>query len=238
MATAEMEKTSLSTQVRAAADPGHRSGILSPYAGHGEGATAERVGKGVKFFCDVHRTGENGEGFRITFTTDSFVFRHVDGFLEIPAEAGDMVLLDILPLQHTDGMIELLKRGVEVYHLRRLTLIMKKREELKLSKSARSDIKVLMGIEGKWFRRGSEDFLIMRRMITAYRSLMKTHQQLIIKSKALSEHERSILEPAIESVEEQMEKLAVEISEEAGKRYPAYNRLVDRLGIRGNAGAM
>jgi len=182
---------------------------------------------------------KNGEGFRITFTMDGVAFRHVDSLLEVPAEAGDRVFMDVLPLQHTDDAIERIRRGVEVYYLRRLTLVKKRREELKLSsKSAKSDIKVLMEIEERWFRRVSEDFLMMRRMTAAYRSLMKVHQQLINKSKALSERERSIQKPLIESAEEQMEKLAVEISEEAGKRYPAYNRLVEELGIYGNLSAM
>jgi hypothetical protein len=42
------------------------------------------------------------------------------------------------------------------------------------------------------------------------------------------------LKPAISSIEKQMEEMARMIAEEAGKRYPAYNRLVDGLGIRGN----
>jgi len=56
---------------------------------------------------------------------------------------------------------------------------------------------------------------------------LKTHQQLVNKAKALSESERVTLKPAISSIERQ-------IIEEAGKRYPAYNRLVDELGVRGN----
>ena len=63
MATAELEKTSPSPQV-GAADPGHWLGILSPYAGRGEGATAWPVGKRV--YVDIHGTKKNGEGFRIT----------------------------------------------------------------------------------------------------------------------------------------------------------------------------
>ena len=74
----------------------------------------------------------------------------------------------------------------------------------------------------------------MRRMILAHRSLSKTHQQLLNKYKALSEAEREALKPAISSIEKQMEEMARMIAEEAGKRYPAYNRLVDELGIRGN----
>jgi hypothetical protein len=75
-------------------------------------------------------------------------------------------------------------------------------------------------------------------MILAYRSLMKTHQQLINKYKALSEAERNILRPAINSLEEQMDEMARQITVEAGKRYPAYNRLVDELGIGGRIDAM
>jgi hypothetical protein len=35
----------------------------------------------------------------------------------------------------------------------------------------KGDIKTLMKIEERWFRRVTEDFLVMRRMILAYRSL-------------------------------------------------------------------
>ncbi|MDT7878978.1 MAG: hypothetical protein RQ862_10560 [Candidatus Caldarchaeales archaeon] len=38
--------------------------------------------------------------------------------------------MDTLPVQHTDGAIELLGRGVEVYYLRRLTLIEKVRRSI------------------------------------------------------------------------------------------------------------
>jgi hypothetical protein len=62
--------------------------------------------------------------------------------------------MDTLPVQHTDGAIELLGRAVEVYYLRRLTLIERVRGELRLPKSARGDIKALMSIEERWFRGG------------------------------------------------------------------------------------
>jgi hypothetical protein len=57
---------------------------------------------------------------------------------------------------------------VEVYYLRRLTLIKKIRREYKLPRSAKGDIKALMSIEERWFRRVTEDFLVVRRMILAY----------------------------------------------------------------------
>jgi pyruvate formate-lyase activating enzyme-like uncharacterized protein len=123
---------------------------------------------------------------------------------------------------------------VEVYYLRRLTLIERVRGELRLPKSARGDIKALMSIEERWFRRVTEDFLVMRRMILAYRSLMKTYIQLVNKAKALSGRERVTLKPAILSIEKQMDTLARMIAEEAGKSYPAYNRLVGEMDICGN----
>jgi len=71
----------------------------------------------------------------------------------------------------------------------------------------------------------------MRRMILAYRSLLKTRQQLVNKAKALSESERVMLKPAISSIEKQLGEMARMIAVEAGKRYPAYNVLVEALGV-------
>jgi len=69
------------------------------------------------------------------------------------------------------------------------------------------DIKALMNIEEGWFRRVTEDFLVMRRMILAHRSLMKTYIRPVNKAKALSERERITLKPAISSIEKQMDTL-------------------------------
>jgi hypothetical protein len=80
-------------------------------------------------------------------------------------------------------------------------LIEKIRREHKLPKSARGDIKTLMSIEERWFRRVTEDFLVLRRMILAHRSLLRTHQQLLNKYRALSDVEREVLKPAISSIE-------------------------------------
>jgi len=95
---------------------------------------AQAPGKGVAFFADIHRPNKNGEGYRITYTTDGLTFKLVDSFTDIPAKDGDMVFVDVIPLSHTDGAVELLRRGVAVYYLRRLTLLKKRREELKLPK--------------------------------------------------------------------------------------------------------
>jgi hypothetical protein len=192
----------------------------------------------LKFYADVHRTKKNSERYRITYTTDGKAFKHIDSFSEIPAGPGDKLFMDTLPPQHTDGAIELLRRGVEVYYLRRLTLLKKMRGELRLPKSARGDIKALMSIEERWFRRVTEDFLVLRRMILAYRSLLKTHQQLVNKAKSLSESGRITLKPVISSIEKQLGEMAGMIVGEAGKMYPVYNRLVGLLGIDGNPSAL
>jgi exoribonuclease R len=191
--------------------------------------------KGVnRFFCDVHRKAKNGEGYRITFTTDGVTFKHVDSFGDIPAKSGDKIYIDTLPLQHTDGAIELLRRGVELYCLRRLTLVEKRRGELKLPKTTRGDIKTLMGLEERWFRKLSEDFLVMRRMISAYRGMLRTHQRLLNIGKATE----TGFKHTIKSLEEEMDEIVSKIAEEAGRRYPAYNKVVEVLGIRGNPSAL
>ena len=96
----------------------------------------------------------------------------------------------------------------------------------------------MMAIDGKWFRRVTEDFLVVRRMVVTYRLLMGTHQQFMSKYRAVSEEERRVLRPVVKALEQQMEELAMRIVEEAGKRYPAYNRLVEELGIDSNLTAM
>jgi hypothetical protein len=99
----------------------------------------------------------------------------------------------------------------------------------------KGDIKALMNIEERWFRRVTEDFLlVMRRMILTHRSLSKTRQQLMNKYRALSDVEREVLKPAISSIRKQLEEMAKKITEEAGKRYPAYNVLLEGLGIDGS----
>jgi hypothetical protein len=75
-------------------------------------------------------------------------------------------------------------------------------------------------------------------MILGHRSLLRTHQQLLNKYKSLSEAEKEVMKPTIKSLEVQMEEMVRMIAEEAGKRYPAYNRLVDGLGVRGNIKAL
>jgi hypothetical protein len=56
---------------------------------------------------------------------------------------------------------------VEVYYLRRLTLLNKLRGELRLPKTARGDIRGLMSIEERWFRRVTEDFLLVMRRVNS-----------------------------------------------------------------------
>jgi hypothetical protein len=70
----------------------------------------------LKFYADVHKTKKNKERYRITYTTDGITFKHIDSFSEIPAGPGEKLFMDTIPPQHTDGAIELLRRGVEVYY--------------------------------------------------------------------------------------------------------------------------
>jgi hypothetical protein len=201
----------------------------------GDKRTLPVEGKRVrKFFCDVHRRAKNGEGYRITFTTEGVAFKQVDSFTDIPAKEGDKIYIDTLPLNHTDDAIELLRRGVELYCLRRLTLIGKKRGELKLPKTTRGDIKTLMSIEEGWYRKLSEDFLVMRRLFSAYRGMLRMHQRLLNIGKATETGFKHI----IKSLEEEMDGIVYKIAEEAGRRCPAYNKVVEVLGIHGSPSAL
>jgi hypothetical protein len=192
------------------------------------------AGKGVKCFCDIHRKAKNGEGYKITFSLDGVTFKHVDHFEDIPAKAGDKIYTDTIPLNYTNGAIKLLRQGIELYCLRRTTLIEKRRKELGLSKTTRNDIRILMSLEERWFRKLSEDFLIMRRMISVYRCMLRTHQRLLNIGKATE----TGFKHTIKSLEEEMDETASKIAEEAVRRCPAYNKVVEVLGIHGSPSAL
>ncbi|MEM2333866.1 MAG: hypothetical protein QXZ62_04760, partial [Candidatus Caldarchaeum sp.] len=157
---------------------------------------------------------------------------------DIPAEHGDELYVDTVPVELTDEFIEVLRRGVRVFYLRRLTLFNLMYERLGIkTKSAKNDVRVLMALETKWFREVSEDFLIIRRLIAAYRSLLKSHQSLMKRMKALNGSERDVLRNAVRALEEQMKAMAEIIAAEAGKRIPAYSRVVDTLKVGGYSAA-
>jgi hypothetical protein len=54
----------------------------------------------------------------------------------------------------------------------------------------------------------------------------------------LSDAERVVLKPAVSSMEKQLEEVARMIAGEAGKRYLAYNGLVEVLGVGGRSSAL
>ncbi|MEM2745246.1 MAG: hypothetical protein QXK69_01830 [Candidatus Caldarchaeum sp.] len=57
---------------------------------------------------------------------------------------------------------------------------------------------------------------------------------MLNRMRALSGVEREVLKDAVKSLEEKMTKMAEIIVSEAGKRIPAYNRVVEALGIGGD----
>ncbi|BAJ49892.1 hypothetical protein CSUB_C0023 [Candidatus Caldarchaeum subterraneum] len=186
----------------------------------------------MRFYADIHRKKDDS-GYRITYTTDGETFRHVDSPAKIPAEVGDKVYVDVIPIMHTDGFIELLKRGVEVYYLRRLTLIEKMRKKLGISKSAKTDIKILMSIDEKWFKRVDEDFLAMRQLISSFRRLERTKQRLENQSKDVSDVAKDSFKRLIDHIEEEKLITARPITEEAERRYPLFRIIAEELGITG-----
>ncbi|GBC70678.1 hypothetical protein HRbin02_00446 [Candidatus Calditenuaceae archaeon HR02] len=142
--------------------------------------------------------------------------------------------MDVIPVVHTDGFIGLLRRGVEVYCLRRLTLIEEMRRRLGIPKSGRGDVKVLMHIEDKWFRRVDEGFLIMRRKISVFRCMDRIKRRLENQLRAASQTEQEGLRRLLRQAEAEKEILAKMISEEAGERYPIFKEIAEELGITGD----
>ncbi|MEM2334450.1 MAG: hypothetical protein QXR26_07545 [Candidatus Caldarchaeum sp.] len=142
--------------------------------------------------------------------------------------------MDTIPVELTDEFIELLRRGVKVLHLRRLNILAKRREELGISKTARNDIRTMMAIEPRWFREVDENFLVMRRLTTAFRSLQRMHVSILNKAKAMEDAEKRILMKSVKAVEESMMEMASSIVSETEKRYPQFNKVVEELGITGD----
>ncbi|MEM4273277.1 MAG: hypothetical protein QW420_02840 [Candidatus Caldarchaeum sp.] len=187
----------------------------------------------TRFYCDVHRKKDE-TGYRITYTTDGEVFKHVDSPTKIPAEAGDQVFVDTIPIMHTDGFIELLKRGVEVYYLRRLTLIKATRQKMGItSKSAKTDIKILMMVEERWFKSVDEGFLAMRQLISPFRRLERTKQRLENQYKDVPDAAKQSFKRLIDHIEEEKLIIARPIVEEAERRYPIFRTIAEELGITG-----
>jgi len=213
----------------------------------GGGETTESIRKqvyeprgrvGRRFYADVHRMAnknrkrKNDDNYHI-YTVDGENFKACR-ITDIPAEAGDELYVDTIPVELTDEFIEVLRRGVRVFYVRRLTSFKLMYEKLGIkTNSAKNDVKVLMALETKWFREVNEDILVMRRLICAYRSLLNSRQSLMNRMRALSEVEREVLKDAIKALEEKMTTMAEIIVSEADKRIPAYNEVVRALGIEG-----
>ncbi|MEM4316422.1 MAG: hypothetical protein QXT66_08780 [Nitrososphaerota archaeon] len=143
--------------------------------------------------------------------------------------------MDVIPVELTDEFLEVLRRGVKVYYLRRLTLFKMMYTRLGIkTKNAKNDVRVMMALGSKWFREVDEDFLVLRRLVSGYRGLVKSHVSLMNRMKALSGVGREVLKDVVKSLEEQMEAMASMIVSEAGKRIPAYNDVVKALGIEGD----
>ncbi|MEM1988172.1 MAG: hypothetical protein QW362_07260 [Candidatus Caldarchaeum sp.] len=196
-----------------------------------------------RFYVDVHRLADkdrkrkNDENYH-HYTVDGGGFSKVTEITEVPAGAGDELYVDVVPVELTDDFIEVIRRGVRVFYLRRLTLMARKREELKLSKTARNDVRILMSIDSRWFREVDEDYLTMRKIIAAHRGLLRSRQSLTNRIRALNGLERNILKTALDCLEEQINAMASLIVDEAGKRIPAYNGLVRALDIDGDTHLM
>jgi len=193
----------------------------------------------MRFYVDVHRLADKErrnkteEQYHV-FTVDGVEFTKTSRIADIPAGFGDELFVDVIPIELTDEFIELMRRGVEVHYLRRLSMIKGKREELGLPKSSKGDLKVLMSIESKWFREVDEDFLVLRRKISAYRGLLKDRESTIQRMRSLSNDEKWVYQEAVDDLDRQIEQMAQLVIDEARKRITYFDMVAEALGINGD----
>ncbi|MEM4407173.1 MAG: hypothetical protein QXI19_00360 [Candidatus Caldarchaeum sp.] len=84
-----------------------------------------RVGR--RFYADIHRLANKNRGGKTEenhhiYSVDGENFSKAAKITDVPAGAGDELFVDTIPVELTDGFIELLRRGVRVFYVRRLTL--------------------------------------------------------------------------------------------------------------------
>ncbi|MEM2225668.1 MAG: hypothetical protein QXI60_11235 [Thermofilaceae archaeon] len=193
---------------------------------------------GRRFYADIHRlankkrSGKNDENYHI-YSVDGENFHKACKITDIPVEHGDELYVDTVPVELTDEFIEVLRRGVKVLYLRRMSVMAKKREQLGISKTARNDVRAMMQIEPRWFFEADENYLAIRRLAAVFRSLQRTYLSYLNRARALSDAEKKILMKTVKSVEESMMETASSIVSEAERRYPCFNKVVEELGITG-----
>jgi len=95
-----------------------------------------------------------------------------------------------------------------------------------------------MTIECKWYRRVDENFLEMRRLISTYRSIERTKQQLENQLKAASPVAQESLRRLVRQAQMEKGMLAEVIVEEARRRYPYFDYIAEELGISGEGHLM
>ncbi|MEM0482589.1 MAG: hypothetical protein QXM16_06875 [Nitrososphaerota archaeon] len=215
-------------------------GAAARPSGRASGGRGDTLGREKRrFFADIHRMADKNrsrkseENFHV-YTVDGINFAKTRKITDIPAGEGDELYVDTIPVELTDEFVEVLRRGVRVFYVRRLTLFRLMYQKLGIkTKSAKNDVKVLMALESKWFREVDEGFLVMRRLVSGYRCLVKSHVSLTNMMRASSGVGRNVLKFVVKSLEEQMNAIAEIIVSEAEKRYPYFNKVVEVIGITG-----
>ncbi|MEM0482769.1 MAG: hypothetical protein QXM16_07800 [Nitrososphaerota archaeon] len=192
-----------------------------------------------RFYVDIHRLAnknkksKTNESFH-TYTVDGVCFSKARTITEIPAGEGDELYVDTIPIELTDEFIDVLRRDVKIFYLRRIGILARRRKDTGLSKTNRNDIKAMMGIESGLFIEIDVDFLVIRRLSAAFRSLLRTHSSLLNRAKALQGTERRILMRLVKTTEKAINVMARLIVTEAERRMPAYRKVVEDLRISGD----
>ena len=187
----------------------------------------------TRFFADVHRLADKGwkkkseENFHV-YTVDGLDFSIALRVTDIPAKAGDELYVDVTPVELTDDFIELLRRGVRVYRLRRLDKLPNYRNGVK---SARNDVLAMMSMDTTMFKEVSADFLEMSRLASEYRGVSLSLKQAIQRRTNSGKQKFKDYTKDINRLKSQKNKLARKIISLAKQKHSYFNYLTRVLGI-------
>ncbi|GBC69461.1 hypothetical protein HRbin01_01159 [archaeon HR01] len=186
----------------------------------------------MRFYCDVHRLANKSrkkteENYHV-YTTDGVEFGKAERIADIPAKSGDELYVDVIPVELTDEFIELLRRGVRVYRLRRLDQIPNYRNGVK---SARNDVLAMMSMDTTMFKEVSADFLEMSRLASEYREVSLSLKQAKQRRTNSGKQKLKDYTKDINRLKSQKNKLARKIINLARQKHGYFNYLTKVLGI-------
>ncbi len=178
-----------------------------------------------RFYVDVHSRVD----WKPHTVFDCERFKMVWRLSEIDAKDGDEVYVDSLPAEAYRDVIDLMKRGVRVFRLKRLDILPKLRAQINVEKTHENDAFILSTLDENFFRELHEEEVRLRMLIAEYNKLLrllKRMRQLDCRVEGFAEARRIIRRAK--------DRLAEQIAAEAETIIPRYREVCERLGLSDN----